>query len=132
MLNNNRKLMIMPVLTSTFPYYMQEQHRPEPEEVSDVEVSLADPELKRPSLYAVVMYNDDYTPMDFVVEILQNYFNHHLEKAVEIMLTIHHQGKAIVGIYPKDIAETKSIQANHLAQQAEYPLLTMVEPQGDN
>ena len=94
------------------------------------DVLLADPELKKPQMYAVVMYNDDYTPMEFVVDVLQNHFKHTLDSAISIMLAIHHQGKGIAGIYPKDIAETKAQTVNRKARQAGYPLLSQIEPQG--
>ena len=94
------------------------------------DVLLADPELKKPQMYAVVMYNDDYTPMEFVVDVLQNHFKHTLDSAISIMLAIHHQGKGIAGIYPKDIAETKAQTVNREARQAGYPLLSQIEPQG--
>lgn len=96
---------------------------------SDLDVLLADPELKKPQMYAVVMYNDDYTPMDFVVMVLQDYFKHNTERAINIMLNIHHQGKGIAGVYPKDIAETKAQQVNDAARRAGFPLLTDIEPQ---
>lgn len=96
------------------------------EQVEDV--LLVDPELKKPQMYAVVMYNDDYTPMEFVVAVLQNHFKHSLDAAVNIMLAIHHQGKGIAGVYPKDIAETKAQAVNREARQAGYPLLTQIEP----
>ncbi|OBX60677.1 Clp protease ClpS [Moraxella osloensis] len=94
------------------------------------DVLLADPELKKPQMYAVVMYNDDYTPMEFVVDVLQNHFKHTLDSAISIMLAIHQQGKGIAGIYPKDIAETKAQAVNREARQAGYPLLSQIEPQG--
>lgn len=94
------------------------------------DVLLADPELKKPQMYAVVMYNDDYTPMEFVVDVLQNHFKHSLDSAISIMLAIHQQGKGIAGIYPKDIAETKAQAVNREARQAGYPLLSQIEPQG--
>lgn len=94
------------------------------------DVLLADPELKKPQMYAVVMYNDDYTPMGFVVDVLQNHFKHSLDSAISIMLAIHQQGKGIAGIYPKDIAETKAQTVNREARQAGYPLLSQIEPQG--
>ena len=94
------------------------------------DVLLADPELKKPQMYAVVMYNDDYTPMEFVVDVLQNHFKHTLDSAISIMLAIHQQGKGIAGIYPKDIAETKAQTVNRKARQAGYPLLSQIEPQG--
>lgn len=103
----------------------------QPDAEFEQDVLLADPELKKPSLYRVIMYNDDYTPMDFVVDILQDYFNHSLEKATNIMLDIHYNGKGIAGIYPKDIAETKAQQVNTLARLSGYPLLTDIEPQAD-
>ncbi len=95
----------------------------------DDDVLLADPELKKPSMYAVVMYNDNYTPMEFVVMVLQEHFKHSTESAVQIMLAIHNAGKGIAGIYPKDIAETKAQAVNREAQIAGYPLLTQIEPQ---
>jgi len=101
---------------------------PNTEPVEDV--LLADPELKKPQMYAVVMYNDDYTPMEFVVDVLQNHFKHSLDSAISIMLAIHQQGKGIAGIYPKDIAETKAQTVNREARQAGYPLLSQIEPQG--
>ena len=94
------------------------------------DVLLADPELKKPQMYTVVMYNDDYTPMEFVVDVLQNHFKHTLDSAISIMLAIHQQGKGIAGIYPKDIAETKAQTVNREARQAGYPLLSQIEPQG--
>lgn len=102
---------------------------PDGEPVDDV--LLADPELKRPQRYAVIMYNDDYTPMEFVVGILQDHFKHSLDQAVSIMLAIHHEGKGIAGVYPKDIAETKAQAVNREARQAGFPLLTQIEPQPD-
>lgn len=102
--------------------------KPNTDPVEDV--LLADPELKKPQMYAVVMYNDDYTPMEFVVDVLQNHFKHSLDSAINIMLAIHQQGKGIAGIYPKDIAETKAQTVNREARQAGYPLLSQIEPQG--
>ena len=95
---------------------------------SEVEVMVADPELAEPPMYAVVMYNDDYTPMEFVVYVLQSEFRHDTARAVEIMLNIHNQGRGIAGIYPKDIAETKAKKVNQTARKEGYPLLTQIEP----
>ncbi|WP_230660162.1 ATP-dependent Clp protease adaptor ClpS [Psychrobacter sp. I-STPA10] len=108
------------------PIRFHDHKEGDPEIESDV--LLADPELAKPPMYAVVMYNDNYTPMEFVVEILQVEFRHTLEQAVEIMLNIHHSGKGIAGIYPKDIAETKAKKVNNTAQKEGYPLLTQIEP----
>lgn len=94
----------------------------------DTDVMVAEPELVEPPMYAVVMYNDDYTPMDFVVMVLQSQFRHSVDEAVQIMLNIHHSGKGIAGIFPKDIAETKAKTVNSLARKEGYPLLTQIEP----
>ena len=74
----------------------------EPE--GDIAVQTAEPQLKRPPLYAVVLLNDDYTPMDFVIEILQQYFALNLDQATQVMLTVHYEGKGVAGVYPRDIA----------------------------
>ena len=89
----------------------------------------APPELKRPSLYAVVLLNDDYTPMDFVIEVLQQYFSMSLDQASQVMLTVHYEGKGIAGIYPRDIAETKANQVNNYARSQGHPLLCQIEPE---
>ena len=85
------------------------------------------PELKRPPMYKVVLMNDDYTPMEFVVHVLEIFFAMNREKATQIMLTVHTEGAAVVGIYPRDIAETKSEQVNQYAQENQHPLISTVE-----
>jgi ATP-dependent Clp protease adaptor protein ClpS len=87
----------------------------------------AKPELKRPPMYKVVLLNDDYTPMEFVVHVLEIFFAMDREKATQIMLTVHTQGAAVVGIYPRDIAETKSEQVNQYAQENQHPLISTIE-----
>ncbi len=87
----------------------------------------AKPELKRPPMYKVVLLNDDYTPMEFVVHVLEIFFGMDREKATQIMLTVHTQGAAVVGIFPRDIAETKSEQVNQYAQENQHPLISTVE-----
>jgi len=87
----------------------------------------AKPKLKRPPMYKVVLLNDDYTPMEFVVEVLEMFFGMGREKATQIMLTVHTQGAAVVGIFPRDIAETKSEQVNQYAQENQHPLVSTVE-----
>ncbi|MDR8524200.1 MULTISPECIES: ATP-dependent Clp protease adapter ClpS [Shewanella] len=84
-------------------------------------------ELKQPSMYKVILNNDDYTPMDFVIEILQLFFQKDEQQATEIMLAIHHKGKGICGIYPFGIAETKVAQVNQFARQNQHPLLCSLE-----
>ena len=73
------------------------------------------------------MLNDDYTPMEFVVHVLQIYFDIGLEKATQVMLTVHTQGRAVCGIYTRDIAETKAAQVVRFARENEHPLLCEIE-----
>ena len=87
----------------------------------------AKPKLQQPPLYKVVMLNDDYTPMDFVVQVLQQFFHHSREKAVQIMLQVHTQGRGVAGVFPAEIAETKTAQVNGYARQHQHPLLTVTE-----
>ena len=87
----------------------------------------AKPETKHPPLYKVILLNDDYTPMEFVVHVLEVFFAMNREKATQIMLTVHTQGSAVVGTFPRDIAETKSEQVNQYAQENQHPLISTVE-----
>ncbi len=79
--------------------------------------------LKPPRKYNVILNNDDYTPMDFVVEVLTRFFNHDTDSATEIMLKVHYEGKAVCGTYPYDIAMTKTEQVNDFARSNDHPLL---------
>lgn len=85
------------------------------------------PKLKRPPLYRVVLLNDDYTPMEFVVEVLEMFFNMDRHKATQVMLTVHTQGKGVCGVFTRDIAETKVAQVNQYARDHEHPLLADLE-----
>lgn len=87
----------------------------------------AKPKLRKPPLYKVMLINDDYTPMEFVVEILETFFAMSREKATSVMLTVHIHGKAICGVYTRDIAETKAAQVNRYAREHEHPLLCEIE-----
>lgn len=98
---------------------------------TSVVLETAKPQLKEPSFYQVVVLNDDYTPMDFVVEVLEQFFALSIEQATQVMLTIHHQGQAVAGIYPKDIAETKAQQVIDFARHNQHPLLCRVEQKPD-
>ncbi len=83
---------------------------------------------KPPQMYQVVMLNDDYTPMEFVVVVIQEFFNKDRETATQIMLKIHLDGKAVCGIYSKDVAATKVDQVQEAAKQAGHPLQCLSEP----
>ncbi len=108
--------------------------RDEPDHDSDGGLLLeeARPKIKRPSLYKVMMMNDDYTPMEFVVHVLQSFFSMDREKATRVMLQVHTDGKATCGIYTRDIAETKAAQVIEYAQQNEHPLLCEIEAVEDD
>jgi len=84
-------------------------------------------EPKPPRRFGVYLINDDYTPMSFVIEVLQQFFCLDYSSANQIMLQVHHQGKAICGVYPSDIAETKVIQVNSYARMHQHPLLCRME-----
>ncbi|MGN0299102.1 MAG: ATP-dependent Clp protease adaptor ClpS [Lachnospiraceae bacterium] len=77
---------------------------------------------KMPKYYKVLMYNDDFTPMELVVEILETIFHKGYQEAISLMLGIHRGSYAVVGTYPRDIAQTKATKAESIARQAGYPL----------
>ena len=87
----------------------------------------AKPKLKRPPLYAVIMLNDDYTPMEFVVHVLEYFFNLDRERAVRVMLQVHTQGKGICGVFTYEIAETKVAQVSEYSQRHQHPLMCNME-----
>jgi ATP-dependent Clp protease adaptor protein ClpS len=85
-------------------------------------------ELQQPPKYAVVLLNDDYTTMEFVVEVLQRFFKKTGEEAMQIMLRVHQEGRGVAGVYSHDIAETKVFQVHQLAKSRGYPLHCVIEP----
>lgn len=87
--------------------------------------------LKPPPMYRVVLLNDDYTPMEFVVQVLRKFFAMNLETATRVMLKVHTEGKGVCGVFPKDVAETKALQVNDYAREAEHPLLSDIEVEND-
>ncbi len=102
----------------------------EPDEATGVGIAEEleeDQELKRPPMYKVIFLNDDYTPMEFVVHVLEAFFSMGREKATQIMLKVHTEGSAVVGIFPRDVAETKSEQVNQYAQENQHPLKSTIE-----
>ena len=87
----------------------------------------AKPQLKRPPMYKVILVNDDYTPMEFVVHVLENFFGMNREKATQIMLNVHSKGSGVCGVFTRDIAETKVVQVNDYSRKHEHPLLCTME-----
>lgn len=102
-------------------------NNPQREDEGDAAVETGRPEVEQPPLYKVVMHNDDYTPMDFVVEVLQQFFSLSRDQAVQIMLTVHTRGKAIAGTFTAEIAETRTAQVNEYARTHQHPLLCTME-----
>ncbi|PCI61703.1 MAG: ATP-dependent Clp protease adapter ClpS [Gammaproteobacteria bacterium] len=84
-------------------------------------------QLQEPPKYNVLLLNDDYTPMDFVIEVLNKFFNMNSDKATEIMLTVHYKGKALCGTYSAEIAETKVDQVSRFALEHQHPLKCLME-----
>ena len=98
-----------------------------PDRDGDLAVEEARPRVKEPPMYKVVMLNDDYTPMEFVVEVLERFFGMDREKATRVMLTVHTEGKATCGVFTRDVAETKADQVVDYARENQHPLLCQVE-----
>jgi ATP-dependent Clp protease adaptor protein ClpS len=86
-----------------------------------------DTELKEPPMYKVLLINDDYTPMDFVVEILMRVFHKSVESATQIMMNVHKRGSGLCGVYTYEIAETKTTTVHRLAEEKGYPLRSTME-----
>ena len=85
------------------------------------------PKTKKPSMYRVLLLNDDYTPMEFVVLVLEHFFQKSREEATRIMLHVHNYGVGVCGVYPYDVAETKVAQVMELARRNEHPLQCTME-----
>jgi ATP-dependent Clp protease adaptor protein ClpS len=90
-------------------------------------VTRTKPETKKPSLYRVLLLNDDYTPMEFVVYVLERFFNKSAEDAIRVMLHVHQNGVGVCGVYTYEVAETKVLQVMDLARRNEHPLQCVME-----
>lgn len=108
---------------------------PEPIDDDEFSIVVAEPEtrrrVKRPPLYRVLLLNDDYTTMEFVVLVLRNIFHLSEEKAAQIMLHVHQKGSGICGVYTREIAESKVNQVITLAQENKHPLQCTMEPDSE-
>lgn len=100
-----------------------------PEEQFEQGVALdeARAKLRRPPLFKVFLMNDDYTPMEFVVEVLMQFFSMTQEKATQVMLQVHYRGKGVCGVFTREIAETKVNQVNDHARENQHPLMCSME-----
>lgn len=92
-----------------------------------IAVAPARPDVQRPPLYSVLLLNDDYTPMDFVVDVLIRFFGMNLEKATQVMLHVHTRGRGVCGVFTREIAESKVAQVNEYARMHQHPLLCTME-----
>lgn len=88
-----------------------------------------DIKLDRPKMYQVVMYNDDFTPFEFVIVMLMKFFNMNMDEATSVMMQVHTKGKGICGVFPKDIADTKVLEVMKWARHEQHPLKLEVEAQ---
>jgi ATP-dependent Clp protease adaptor protein ClpS len=104
----------------------------DPHEREDHEGDLATerkPKLEKVKRYKVVFHNDDYTTMEYVIEVLRRFFHKGETEALHVMLTVHKKGKAVAGIYPRDVAETKVAEVTQDARDRGHPLLLTTEPE---
>ncbi|MGH1428178.1 MAG: ATP-dependent Clp protease adapter ClpS [Arenicella sp.] len=104
----------------------------EPDHSEGALVEVAQPKLKKPPLYKVILLNDDYTPMEFVVAILQDIFRLSEEESVQVMLHVHQKGVGICGVYTREIAETKVELVMQAANNNQHPLQCTMEPDADD
>jgi len=89
------------------------------------------PKTKKPAMYKVLMLNDDYTPMEFVVEVLERFFGKSHQDAMRIMLHVHQRGVGVCGVFTYEVAETKVTQVMDMARQHQHPLQCTIEKDGD-
>lgn len=126
--NKESKLTSMPVQSSSTPGNPNNDDRQGGGDDGDVGIiTKTKPKTKKPSLYKVLLLNDDYTPMEFVVHVLQRFFNKDINEATEIMLHVHQNGVGICGVFTFEVAETKVTQVIDLARQHQHPLQCTME-----
>jgi ATP-dependent Clp protease adaptor protein ClpS len=101
--------------------------RRENDQDSGLALQEAKPKLKRPPMYKVMLLNDDYTPMEFVVQVLESFFRMDREKATQVMLHVHTRGVGVCGVFTREIAETKVALVNDYARSSQHPLLCTME-----
>ncbi len=98
-----------------------------PEETEGRTITQERPQTKRPALYKVILLNDDFTPMDFVILVLRRFFHKSDQEATRIMLEVHNQGAGVAGVYPFEVAETKVYQVNEFSRTQQRPLKCIME-----
>jgi ATP-dependent Clp protease adaptor protein ClpS len=100
-----------------------------PQQSDGLAIQEAKPKLQKPRLYKVILLNDDYTPMEFVVRVVERFFHKNREEATRIMLHVHTKGMGICGVYTREVAETKVRQVMLYAQENQHPLQCTMEPE---
>ena len=108
-------------------YNCRMPHKTQHESEHGVLVAPGKPQIAPPPQYQVMLLNDDYTPMDFVVAVLQNFFSMDLDQATQVMLHVHTRGRGICGVYTREVAETKVAQVNEFSRMNQHPLLCTME-----
>ena len=106
---------------------MTQHNEPEQQHEHGVALEEARPEVTRPPLYQVVLLNDDYTPMDFVIVVLESFFGLNRERATQVMLHVHTRGKGVCGVFTREVAESKVAQVNEYSRVHQHPLLCTME-----
>jgi ATP-dependent Clp protease adaptor protein ClpS len=97
------------------------------DDAGNTAVETAKPKLKKPRMYRVIINNDDYTPMEFVVHVLENFFSMDRAKATRVMMDVHNSGKGICGLFTRDTAETKTLEVNNYSKKHNHPLMCSME-----
>ena len=108
-------------------YNLAMARKPEHERDHGVVVETTRPEVARPPLYSVLLLNDDYTPMDFVVDVLVRFFSLDAERATQVMLHVHTRGRGVCGVFSREVAESKVAQVNEFSRLNQHPLLCTME-----
>ena len=109
------------------PVFMQSQGDGENANRGTSVITRTKPKTKKPNLYRVLLLNDDYTPMEFVVEVLQQFFTLELERATQVMLHVHTRGRGVCGVFTREVAESKVAQVNEFSRMNQHPLLCTME-----
>ena len=109
------------------PHKPDQPDRDQPQHEHGTVVAPSQPQTARPPLYSVLLLNDDYTPMDFVVDVLLRFFPLNLEQATQIMLHVHTRGRGVCGVFTREIAESKVAQVNEYARLNQHPLLCTMQ-----
>ena len=115
------------VSENIFPKIMANENEHEHDSGRGLALETAKPEVARPPLFQVLLLNDDFTPMDFVVEVLRGFFSLDQEQAVQVMLHVHTRGRGVCGVFTREVAETKVTHVNEYSRSHQHPLLCTME-----